>query len=136
MAAAVGKLADALAVPLQRLAAAQIVQASGSGPNDYAFRHALIQDAAYQSLLSSSRRQYHASIAEASEKEFPEAAEAQPEVIAQHYSAAEIPSVQSRSGCAPANARARARLFFEAIGHLQRGLALARALPAGRQRWR
>jgi class 3 adenylate cyclase/tetratricopeptide (TPR) repeat protein len=136
LAAATGKPADALDVPMQRLAAAQIVQASGSGPNDYAFRHALIQDAAYQSLLSSSRRQYHASIAEASEREFPEAAEAQPEVIAQHYSAAEIPE-RAIPFWLRAGERSRARsAVLEAIGHLQRGLALARALPAGRQRWR
>ena len=63
----------------------------GSAPDGYMFRHALIQDAAYQSLLLSRRRQYHGVIAEALEKGFPEVADSQPELIAQHYTTAERP---------------------------------------------
>ena len=89
--AVTGKPAEALAVELGRLVASEIVLSAGSAPDGYMFRHALIQDAAYQSLLLSRRRQYHGAIAEALETGFPEVAESQPELIAQHYTAAEMP---------------------------------------------
>ena len=54
----------------------------------YTFKHALIQDAAYESLLRSTRQQYHQRIAQVLEEQLPETAETQPEVVAQHYTAA------------------------------------------------
>ena len=54
----------------------------------YTFKHALIQDAAYQSLLKSTRQQYHQRIAEVLEAQFPETAEAQPELLAHHFTEA------------------------------------------------
>jgi hypothetical protein len=52
------------------------------------FRHALIQEAAYQSLLRALRRQYHAAIADALEHRFPEIVETQPELVAEHLTSA------------------------------------------------
>jgi len=72
------KPAQSLTAELGRLVAAESVLSAGSATDGYAFRHALIQDAAYQSLLLSRRRQYHAAIAEAPERGFPELAESQP----------------------------------------------------------
>ena len=54
----------------------------------YIFKHALIQDAAYQSLLKSTRQQYHQRIAQVLEAQFPETVETQPELLAQHYTEA------------------------------------------------
>src|SRR5207237_225203 len=54
----------------------------------YVFKHALIQDAAYQSLLRSTRQQYHQRIAQVVEARFPEICDTQPELVAQHYTAA------------------------------------------------
>ena len=69
----------------------QIVLPAG-GPHDaYMFRHALIQDAAYHSLLLSRRRQYHGCDWEAWREDFRTVAESQPELIAQHYTVAEMP---------------------------------------------
>src|SRR5262249_53076051 len=51
----------------------------------YRFKHALIQDAAYQSLLRSTRQQYHRRIAQVLEAQFPTTVETQPERVAQHY---------------------------------------------------
>ncbi len=51
----------------------------------YSFRHALIGDAAYESLLRSKRRQYHGQIAAALQESFPEIVNANPELIAVHY---------------------------------------------------
>jgi class 3 adenylate cyclase/predicted ATPase len=54
----------------------------------YTFKHALIQEAAYQSLLRSTRQQYHHRIAEILENHFPDTAETEPEILARHYSEA------------------------------------------------
>ena len=54
----------------------------------YIFKHALIQDAAYQSLLKSTRQQYHQRIAQVLEEQFPETVETQPELLAHHYTEA------------------------------------------------
>jgi tetratricopeptide (TPR) repeat protein len=54
----------------------------------YTFKHALMQDAAYQSLLKSTRQQYHQRIAQVLAERFPETVETQPELLAQHYTAA------------------------------------------------
>ena len=54
----------------------------------YLFKHALIQDTAYQSLLKSTRQQYHQQIAQVLEEQFPENKETQPELLAHHYTEA------------------------------------------------
>ena len=54
----------------------------------YLFKHALIQDAAYQSLLKSKRQQYHQQIAQVLEERFAELKETQPELLAHHYTEA------------------------------------------------
>ena len=65
---------------------AELVAQRGLPPQAaYTFKHALVQDTAYQSLLRSTRQQYHQRIAQALEAQFPETAETQPEVLAQHY---------------------------------------------------
>jgi predicted ATPase len=127
--AVTGKPAEALAVELGRLVASEIVLSSGSAPDGYIFRHALIQDAAYQSLLLSRRRQHHGAIAEALERGFPEVVESQPELIAQHYSAAETPE-RAIPFWLRAGKRALTRFAASAAAaHFERGLQLARNLP-------
>ena len=95
----------------------------------YTFKHALIQDVAYQSLLRSTRQQYHQRIAQALEAQFPETVETQPELVAQHYTAA---------GCAEqavpywlrAGQQASDRsAYLEAISHVTSGIALLKTLP-------
>ena len=71
---------------LQQLVDAELLYRRGVPPQaTYLFKHALIQDAAYQSLLKSTRQQYHQRIAQALAERFPEAAETQPELLAYHY---------------------------------------------------
>src|SRR5437879_3920124 len=71
---------------LARLVEAELVYQRGLPPNSrYIFKHALIQDAAYQSLLKSTRQQYHQRIAQVLVERFPETAAAQPELVAHHY---------------------------------------------------
>ena len=74
---------------LGRLVEVEIVYQRGVPPQAiYTFKHALIQDVAYQSLLRSTRQQYHQRIAQALEAQFPETVATQPELVAQHYTTA------------------------------------------------
>jgi tetratricopeptide (TPR) repeat protein len=75
---------------LRRLVEAEIVHQRGLPPQaTYTFKHALIQEAAYQSLLRSTRQQYHQHIAQVLETRFPTTVAAHPSVLAQHYTEAE-----------------------------------------------
>src|SRR4029434_6798841 len=74
---------------LKRLVDAELVYQRGLPPQaHYVFKHALIQDAAYESLLKSTRQQYHQRIAQVLEARFPETVEAQPELLAHHFTEA------------------------------------------------
>jgi predicted ATPase len=68
---------------LHQLVAAEFLYQRGVPPQaTYVFKHALIQEAAYQSLLKSTRQQYHQRIAQVLEVRFPEVCETQPELVA------------------------------------------------------
>jgi class 3 adenylate cyclase/tetratricopeptide (TPR) repeat protein len=80
---------DELQAALDRLVASELVFQRGMPPDAvYTFKHALVQDAAHDSLLRSSRQQLHAQIAGALEARFPELIDSQPELLAQHYTEA------------------------------------------------
>ena len=91
----------------------------------YLFKHTLIQEAAYQSLLRSTRQQYHARIAQVLEAQFPDIAETQPELLAHHYTEAGL-NEQAIGYWQQAGERAIQRSAnLEAIQHLTRGLQIA-----------
>ena len=80
---------DTLQAGLAQLVAAELLYQRGRPPRArYLFKHALIQDAAYASLLKSTRQQVHQQIAQVLEARFPALVETQPELVAQHYTAA------------------------------------------------
>jgi class 3 adenylate cyclase len=80
---------DTLQVGLAQLVAAELLYQRGRPPRArYLFKHALIQDAAYASLLKSTRQQVHQQVAQILEARFPALVETQPELVAQHYTAA------------------------------------------------
>ena len=95
----------------------------------YLFKHALIQDMAYQSLLHSIRQQYHQRIAQVLEARFPEVCATQPELLAQHYTEAGF-LVQAIPYWQQAGQRAVERSAnVEAVAHLTKGLELLATLP-------
>jgi class 3 adenylate cyclase len=95
----------------------------------YIFKHALVQDAAYASLLKSTRQQYHQQIAQMLEARFPEIVETQPELVAHHYTVAEC-SAQAVGYWQQAGQRTIERSAnVEAIAHLRQGIALLTTLP-------
>jgi predicted ATPase len=115
---------------LGKLVEAEIVYQRGVLPQaTYVFKHALIQDAAYESLLKSTRQQYHHRIAQVLEAQFPEIAQAQPELLAHHYTEASLIE-QAVHYWHHAGQKAIERSSnVEAIAHLTKGLALLQTLP-------
>jgi class 3 adenylate cyclase/predicted ATPase len=115
---------------LTKLVEAELLYQRGLPPQaTYIFKHALVQDAAYQSLLKSKRQQYHQQIAQVLEEKFPETKETQPELLAHHYTEAGL-TTQAISFWQRAGQRASQRsAHVEAISHLTRGLEVLKALP-------
>ncbi len=120
---------DALQKGLRQLVEAELVYQRGVPPRaTYIFKHALIQDAAYHSLLKSTRQQYHQQIAHMLEARFPEIKEQQPELVAHHYTEAGLIE-QALPYWRQAGERATRRsAYVEAIHHLTRGLEVLQAL--------
>jgi predicted ATPase len=120
---------------LTQLVDAELLYQRGRPPRArYIFKHALIQDAAYASLLKSSRQQYHQQSAQLLETRFPEIVAAEPELMAHHYTEAGC-HAQAVGYWQQAGARALQRSAnVEAIAHVQRGLELLTTLPDTSQR--
>src|SRR5262249_19587298 len=120
---------------LGRLGEAELVYQRGLPPQaTYTFKHALIQDAAYQSLLKSTRQHYHQRITEVLEAQFPETVEGQPELLAHHCTEAGL-TEQAVTYWYKAGQRAsEGSAHAEAIAHLRQGLELLKALPETSER--
>jgi predicted ATPase len=115
---------------LQQLVEAEFLYQQGLPPQaTYLFKHALIQDAAYQSLPKSTRQQYHQHIAQVLEARFPDICETQPELLAQHYTEAGV-LAEAIPYWQRAGERAMQRSAnVEAISHLTKGLEVLKTLP-------
>ncbi len=127
--------ATALQEALEKLVEADILHQRGLLPQArYIFRHALIQDAAYQSLLRSTRQRYHKQIAQTLADRFPEIKETQPELLARHYTEAGLVAQAVPYWLQAGQLASRRSAHVEAISHLTRGLALLATLPDGPER--
>ena len=115
---------------LRQLVEAEIVYQRGVPPQaTYLFKHALIQDAAYQSLLKRTRQQYHRRIAQFLAERCPDTVATQPELLAHHSTEAGL-AKQAVEYWSKAGQRAHERSAHgEAIGHLRKGLELLTTLP-------
>jgi class 3 adenylate cyclase/predicted ATPase len=124
-----------LETALDRLTNAGLLFCRGVPPHSsYLFKHALVQDAAYATLLRARRQQLHAAIAAALEREFPEIVIAQPELLAHHCTEAGL-TQQAIDNWRRAGERAvEGSANLEAIAHLTRGLEILGNLPEGPQR--
>jgi predicted ATPase/class 3 adenylate cyclase len=115
---------------LARLVAAELLYQRGRPPRArYMFKHALIQDAAYASLLRRTRQQVHQQVAQLLEARFPEIVETQPELVARHYTEAgcteQAVGYWQRAGQQASDRSAH----LEAISHLTTGIELLKTLP-------
>jgi predicted ATPase len=120
---------------LRSLADAELLYVRGIAPDaTYQFKHALIRDAAYEALLKTRRRELHRHVATVLNQRFPELAEAHPELLARHYTEAELSALAipywQRAG---QQAVARSA-HVEAISHLKKGLELLNMLADSPER--
>jgi len=122
---------------LTQLANSELVFVRGTPPDaTYVFKHALVQDAAYASLLRSRRQQLHAQIAQALEEKYPDVSARRPEILAHHFASAGLEEQAkhywSRAGrLALANAN-----YVEANNHLAKAVELAAKAPLSEARTR
>ena len=126
-----------LQAALDQLVAAELVYRRGTPPEaTYSFKHALVQDAAYGTLLKSRRQHLHARIAQVMEEQFPEIVETQPELLAQHYTGAGL-TEQAIVYWEKAGERAIQRSAnAEAIERLSKALELLATVPETPERIR
>jgi len=120
---------------LEQLVAAELIFGRGTPPGaEYTFKHALVQDAAYSTLLRGRRQQIHALIATTLESQFPEVVAAQPQVVAHHCAEAKL-TEKAVSYRLTAGQQAMARsAMTEAVSHLRKGIDLTSQLPEGAKR--
>jgi class 3 adenylate cyclase/predicted ATPase len=120
---------------LDQLMAAELVFGQGAPPTaSYTFKHALLRDAAYQSLLKSRREFTHRRIAQALQEHFPSLVESQPELLARHYTEAGLTELAIEAWRRAGERSAARSANHEAIGHFQRALDLLEKLTQSIQR--
>src|SRR5262249_34734948 len=108
---------------LERLTASGLAFRRGTPPEaTYTFKHALVQDAAYDSLLTSRRRELHRKIARVFEERFPNIKATEPEVLAHHLTAAHLAEAAAPLWRAAGELSMRRMALTEAVSHLTRGL--------------
>jgi class 3 adenylate cyclase/predicted ATPase len=128
---AVTPLSEAdLHTALAKLVEAEILYQRGIGEQArYFFKHVLIQDTAYQSLLKSTRQQYHQQIAQVLEERFPDIKDNQPELLAHHYTEANLIEQAIPYWQQAGEHAVQRSAYMEAINHFTKELELLKALP-------
>jgi class 3 adenylate cyclase/tetratricopeptide (TPR) repeat protein len=135
--ALVGRGDSALRQALDQLEDSELVICHGDPPDAiYTFKHALVQEVAYESLLKSRRNLLHTEIARALESRFPNLVDSQPEIIARHYTEAGMvdPAIDYwlKAGHLALSRSANA----EAVKHLREGIKLTESQPESARRFR
>jgi TOMM system kinase/cyclase fusion protein len=126
---------SSLRTGLDALVRAELLTRGGSGGEEkFIFRHALIQDAAYQSQVKGTRQEYHGKAAEALERLFPRVADTDPELLAWHYTAANSAERAIFWWQRAAQRAIERSAHADAVSHLNRGLEVVRTLPESRVR--
>ena len=114
LAAVADRPQEQLEIGLDQLVGSELVFRRGSPPDaTYSFKHALVKDAAYQSLLKSRRQQLHTRVARVFEERFPAVVETQPELLAYHLTEA---GLDERGGCVGASRSRGPRSVGDARG--------------------
>lgn len=116
---------------LARLLDAELCYQRGTPPqSSYVFKHALIRDAAYESLLRSQRALYHRQIADAIVERFPAVSDAEPELLARHLTLAGLDERAAGAWLRAGQMAYERGANQEALDHLGQGLAALERLPA------
>jgi class 3 adenylate cyclase/tetratricopeptide (TPR) repeat protein len=133
---AVAGLPDAqLRHALSQLEAVGLIFRRGSPPEaSYTFKHALVRDAAHNSLLKSRRQQLHAWIAEAIERHHPETASKEPQLLAQHFAEAGFAERSASAWLEAGRLAASRSASQEAALQFARGIEVLQGMEAGAER--
>jgi class 3 adenylate cyclase/tetratricopeptide (TPR) repeat protein len=130
LAALAGSEPDDLAATLATLAEAGLIHVHGTAPDaHYEFKHGLIQETAYRTLLNRTRRGYHRRIAQVLQDRFADIAEAEPELLAHHFTEAGEAEPAFDNWRRAGRRAARRWANAEAIGHFTNALARLEQLP-------
>ena len=122
---------------LDQLVASELVFRRGSPPDaTYSFKHALVKDAAYQSLLRSRRQQLHARLAQVFEARFPGVVETQPELLAYHLTEAGLDARAADAWARAGRAALGRSAMREAANSLSRAVSLLQGMPSSPERQR
>ena len=120
----------ALNAALEQLEEAELLSRRGTPPEaSYSFKHALVQEAAYESLLKSRRQLLHKRIGDVLRNQFPGIAETEPEVVAYHFTEAGLSEAAFAWWCKAGQQALKRSAYSEAIAHLGKAVAIADALP-------
>ena len=115
---------------LAQLVSAELIFRRGIPPEaDYTFKHALVQDAAYSTLLKSRRQQIHARIVATLEEKFPDVVAAQPALLAQHCSEASLTEKGVEYWLKAGQHSVERSAMIEAMTQLDKGLELLKTMP-------
>jgi class 3 adenylate cyclase/predicted ATPase len=127
----------ALKHALTELEEAELVYRDGEPPEAvYSFKHALVRDAAYESMLKSRRQRLHGQIARALEDGFPDVVTSEPEILAHHFTEAGIVEPAINYWLKAGNLALSRSANAEAVKHLRRGIELILDLPPSPERVR
>ena len=122
---------------LAQLVHAELIFQRGVPPDaTYQFKHALVQDAAYASLVRSRRQQLHGLIGRALVEQFPETADIEPEIVAHHYAEAGLPDAAIDYWQKAGERAIRTSAYAEAVKHITNGVDLLQQLPSTMTRMR
>jgi class 3 adenylate cyclase len=125
----------ALDEALGQLTASGLAFEHGTPPDAvYTFKHALVQDAAYDSLLRRRRQELHCRIAKAIEERLPHTEVTEPGLLAHHYTEAKLPDRATPLWRKAGSLALKRMALAEAIAHLNKGLEVASVLPASAER--
>jgi predicted ATPase len=137
MRALVGRDESALKHALAQLEQAELVFRRSEPPEAvYSFKHALVRDAAYESLLKSRRHQLHGQIARTLEARFPEVVATEPEIVARHFTEAGLVDPAIDYWLKAGNLALSRSANAEAVKHLRQGIELTQLLAASPERVR
>ncbi len=135
LAAVAGRAEAGLSQALDQLAEAGLVSRRGTPPRaTFLFKHALIQDAAYSTLLRGPRQQLHARIGKVLEEQFHEVVATAPEILAHHYTQAGLYDLAIDYWRQAGERALRSSANIEGVTHFRKALELIRQLPATRDR--
>ena len=127
--------AELVAEQIDQLVEAELIYPRGSpGTRNYSFKHALVRDTAYQSMLDRSRKHYHRRIAEVLERDFPEVFAAEPEYAAYHYEEGGALELAVRELTRAGEAALQTSANEEAIRHFRKATELTLLQPEGAAR--